>query len=154
DPGVHLQLSAQSFRIPPKQSRTVLYDVTVDSLPAWFVIPCTLSGMPNHSGLDIRVELPHAVYVLGPALPQRADIALRSAAYRHAERGVELTIETHGPGVARARSVELIGARHRELAGSFPLLPHGRRRLHIPWDAGTGPERVVVRFDRFAIDQP
>jgi len=154
DPGVHLRLSAQSFRIPPQQSRTVFYDVTVDSLPSWFVIPCTLSGLPKRSGLDIRVELPHTVYVLGPAAPRRADIALRSAAWRQTERDVELMLENQGPSVARARSVELIGSGHREIAGSFPLLPHGRRRLRIPWSAEAGPERVVVRFDRFTIDQP
>src|SRR6266850_3979310 len=61
DPSIHLRLSAMSFRIPPRQTRVVFYDVTADSVPSWFVIPCTLSGLPSRNGLDVRIELPHTV---------------------------------------------------------------------------------------------
>src|SRR5262249_25408030 len=64
DPAVHLELSSMAFRIPPGQSRVVFYEASADSLPAWFVIACTLSGLPKRSGLDIRLELPHTVYLL------------------------------------------------------------------------------------------
>src|SRR5262245_9010890 len=51
DPRIHLRLSTMSVRIPAKQSRFVFYEASCDSLPAWFVIPCTFSGLPPQRGL-------------------------------------------------------------------------------------------------------
>jgi len=152
--GVQVRLSAMTLRIPPRQSRWVFYRVTADSLPAWFVIPCTFSGLPTRAGLDLRVELPHTVYLaqrqpLGPT-----DVAVRSCVYRAETGQVEVELENHSGSLGRALEAQVIGQRHRERANSFPLCPHAVRRLKIPWPDGTRPERVVVRFDRFAIDQP
>jgi hypothetical protein len=153
DPHLHLRLSAMSFRIPPGQSRVVFYRATADTLPNWFVIPCTLSGLPRRSGLDIRIELPHTVYLLPAASASRQDFVIRSAAYLPSEQAVQLVVQNEGANLARAQEVELVGSGHRERTSGFPLLPHGRRRLRIPWNRSAGPERVLVRFAGFTLEQ-
>jgi hypothetical protein len=60
---VHVKLSAMSFRIPARGTYTVFYEATADSLPAWFNIVSALSGARTENGLNVRVLLPHVVYL-------------------------------------------------------------------------------------------
>ena len=154
DPRIRLRLSAMSLRIPPRETRVVFYEASADSLPAWFVIPCTFSGLPRRSGLEVRVELPHTVYLVQRDRLRPEDVAIPNAAYDAVTKVVQVDIENRGPRLGRALEAEVTGHRHREQHASFPLLPHGRRRLLVPWNAALVPTRVIVRFDGFAVERP
>jgi hypothetical protein len=60
---IHVKLSEMSFRIPPRGTRTVFYEATGDSLPAWFNILSAMTGTKTESGLNVRILLPHVVYL-------------------------------------------------------------------------------------------
>src|SRR5262245_3128164 len=154
DPRIHLRLSAMSIRIPAKQTRFVFYEASTDSLPAWFVIPCTFSGLRAQTGLEVRVELPHTVYFVQKEPLKRSDIEISSATFNNADRVVDVEIENHGPRLGRALEAEVTGGGHGERQASFPMAPGGRRRLLIPWNSDQAPNRVVIRFRGFAVEQP
>jgi hypothetical protein len=60
---IHVRLSEMSFRIPPRGSRRVFYEATGDSLPVWFNILSAMTGVKTESGLNVRILLPHVVYL-------------------------------------------------------------------------------------------
>src|SRR6185503_7125195 len=93
DPSIHLKLSAMSVRIPPRQSRWIFYEASADSSPAWFVIPCTFSGMPKASGLEFTVELPHTVYLLQKDALRREDVRVHTSAYIASQGAIFLELE-------------------------------------------------------------
>jgi hypothetical protein len=37
--------------------------------------------------------------------------------------------------------------------GAFPLFPHSPRSLEIPWSDDLTPERVVLRFSNFTMEE-
>jgi hypothetical protein len=154
DSRVRLRLSAMSLRIPARQSRWVFYEAQADSIPAWFVITSTFSGMPRRSGLEVLVELPHTVYLVQKELLRREDIRVPTAVYSAAEKWILLEIENRGPRLGRATQIEATGTGERRESPSFPLLPGGRRQLVIPWDAAHEPDRVMIRFQGFTLDIP
>ncbi|MEO5619106.1 MAG: hypothetical protein ABIS67_15155 [Candidatus Eisenbacteria bacterium] len=151
DPGIHVRLSNMSLTIPPRQSRFVFYEASSDSVPQWFVITSKLSGFPRRNGLDMCVELPHTVYLVQPHAMSRADVTVRSCEYRAGEKILELELVNLSGNLGRALETEVVGPRHRERYPSFPLLPHGRRRVRIRWGGASDPDRVVVRFNGFAV---
>jgi len=153
DSRIHLRLSTMSIRIPAKQTRFVFYEATAESLPAWFVIPCTFSGLPPRAGVEVRVELPHTVYLVQKDRLERGDIEVVTATLNAERHVVEVDIENHGPRLGRAIEAEAIGDGKREHHPSFPMPPLARRRLLIPWSSDESPSRVVVRFHGFAVER-
>ena len=106
------------------------------------------------SGLQIRVELPHTVYLVQSEPLSARDVTVPSATFDAAARTVQFEIENHGPRLGRAIEAVVIGPDRRQRNSSFPLIPGGRRLLRIPWEKGPGPERVVIRFPGFTIERP
>ena len=49
---VRVKLSAMSFRIPPRQTYTVFYEATADSVPAWFNIVSAMTGAKTDRQCD------------------------------------------------------------------------------------------------------
>ena len=65
DKTIQLKLSAMSFQIPPQQSYFIFYEARAEDLPAWFVIYASIGGFRKTSaGMNIRLDLPHTVYIL------------------------------------------------------------------------------------------
>lgn len=154
DPRIRLRLSAMSMRIPPRQSRWIFFEAETDSLPAWFVIPCTFAGSPKHRGLEVLIELPHTVYMLQKESLVREDVRVHTAVYSSAEKWILVELENRGPRLGRALSVEATGREEKRPYPSFPLVPASTRQILIPWDAATPPEKVTIRFLGFTLDVP
>jgi hypothetical protein len=154
DPRIHLRLSTMSTRIPARQSRWVFFEAQTDSIPAWFVITATFSGMPKRSGLEVLVELPHTVYLVQKDLLRREDVRVTTAVFSEPEKWILIELENRGPRLGRATQIEAIAKGERRPYPSFPLVPGGRRQILIPWDAVRDPERVTVRFQGFTLDIP
>ena len=154
DPSIHLKLSSMSLRIPPKQSRFIFFEARADSIPAWFVIPCTFAGLPKRGGLDIQVELPHTVYMLQKDALPREDVRIHTAVYSPADKSILVEMENAGPRLGRALGVEVVAKGEKRIHSSFPLLPHANRQLLIPWDLVEPPEKLILKFQGFTIEHP
>ena len=151
---IRVKISAMSFRIPPRETYTVFYEATADAFPAWFLISSTLTGARTQTGLNVRIELPHVVYMLQPHPLRKADVAIRAFEFDSTTRRVRVELENTGRALGRVLSSEVsVGGRKPIPGGAFPLFPHSRRSLEIPWaDDGT-PEKLVLRFANFTLEE-
>lgn len=154
DASIRLKLSAMSVRIPPRQSRWIFYEVTADSFPAWFVIPCTFSGMPKREGLEVTVELPHTVYLLQKEALRREDVRVHTSAYIASQGSIFLELENGSTRLGRVTAIEATGPGGKKTYSSFPCLPRRTRQLTLPWDLPGVPEQLRVRFQGFVLDMP
>jgi len=153
DPRIRVRLSTMSLRIPAGQTRVVFYEASADSLPAWFTIASTFSGQRVKNGLEVRVEMPHTVYLLQKEPIARGGVGVTLASYDPAAHQVAVAIENWTGRLGRAIETDIIGPGHRERIPSFPMLPRGRRHLLLPWNAAHPPDRVVVHFAGFDIER-
>ncbi len=150
---VHVKLSAMSFRIPPRGSYRVFYEATGDTLPAWFNILSAMSGARTDNGLNVRLLLPHVVYLNQKQPLRKADVAVRAFQIDAAAQKVRLQLENLGPNLGRVLQVNVKNDHATsDPAGGFPLFPRSRRWVEVPWAAGQPPAAVSVRFARFSID--
>ena len=154
DSSVHLKLSAMSLRIPARQSRYVFYEASADSYPAWFVIPCTFSGLPRHQGLNVTVELPHTVYLVQDDALRREDVKIHSAVYAASAARIYLELENVSRRLGRVSVAEARGKDGRSAIASFPLLPNRIRRVVIPWDGAGVPTLLRLSLQGFTIETP
>ena len=155
DKEIQLKLSAMSFRIPPQQSYLVFYEAKAEKLPAWFVIYADFSGYPvrDKSGLNVQVELPHTVYLLPKQGLQKSEIAIRRAEFRPAEKRVVLDVENTGTSFGRVLYSELHSTHNKAEGSGFPLFPRSHRQIELAWDGKEPPEKLVLRFQQFSVEQ-
>jgi hypothetical protein len=132
----------------------VFYEATAKSFPTWFLVSSTLTGARTQSGLNVRIELPHVVYMLQPEPLRKGDVAIRAFEFDSATRRVRVEVENTGASLGRVLSSE-VGASGRRAVpgGAFPLFPHSHRSLEIPWSDDLTPERVVLRFSNFTMEE-
>lgn len=150
---VHVKLSAMSFRIPPRGSYRVFYEATGDSLPAWFNILSAMSGTRTESGLNVRLLLPHVVYLNQKQPLKKNEVAIRSLEYDAGSKKARVQLENLGPHLGRVLQVNVTdGHTTSGPSGGFPLFPGSRRWTEVPWNGEAPPSRLTVRFARFSID--
>jgi hypothetical protein len=150
---VHVKLSAMSFRIPPRQTYTVFYEATADSVPAWFNIVSAMTGAKTENGLNVRILLPHVVYLNQKEPLRKEQVALRAIVADTASGKLRVQLENLGPNLGRVQQVTVTAGKTTSAPGAgFPLLPHMLRWTEVDWPGRLSPERLTVRFARFAID--
>ena len=150
---VHVKLSEMSFRIPPRGKRTVFYEATSDSLPTWFNILSAMSGVRTDNGLNVRILLPHVVYLNQKEQLRQSDVAVRRLEVDTIAKKARLLLENTGPNLGRVYQLTLSdGSSNSQRGGGFPLLPHRQRWTELPWIAAEPPTRVELRSARFSID--
>ena len=150
---IRLSLSTLSFRLQPRQGYTVFYDARVDSMPAWFTIWSAITGAKTAGGVNIRIELPHVVYVYQKQRLTAPDVHITSVRWLRQQRQVVVEVENTSPRLGRAQELLVTAAKVPPVRGSpFPSFPAGRRRSIVPWTAEVPPERVTVRFDGFRLE--
>jgi hypothetical protein len=150
---IHIKLSATSFRMPPRSTYTVFYEATTDTLPAWFTISAALSGARTDNGLNLRIILPHVVYLNQKQPLKREEVVLRRLELDTAARKARVLLENPSPHLGRVLEFSVASAKGQSRAGAaFPLLPGHRRWATVDWDLDQPPARVIVRFAKFSID--
>jgi hypothetical protein len=150
---VRVKLSAMSFRIPPRQTYTVFYEATADSVPAWFNIVSAMTGAKTENGLNVRILLPHVVYLNQKEPLKKEQVALRAFEVDTASGKLRLQLENLGPNLGRVQQVTATAGKTTSVPGAgFPLFPHMRRWTEVDWPKGLTPERLTVRFARFSMD--
>lgn len=149
---IKLKLSTLSFRLQPRQAYTVFYEATTDSVPSWFTIWSGITGARTDAGINLRIELPHVVYVNQKERLPQADVHLVSARYSATDRAITVELRNDGQSLGRAQQVVASGASSsRQDAPGFPLFPNSVRRARIPWADSLPPARVEVQFDGFKL---
>jgi len=150
---IHVKLSAMSFRIPPRGAYRVFYEATGDSLPAWFNILSAMSGARTESGLNVRLLLPHVVYLNQKQPLKKDEVAIRALEFDSASKKARIQLENLGLHLGRVLQVSVTDGRNTsQPGGGFPLFPRSRRWTEVPWEGATPPNRLTVRFARFSID--
>ena len=156
DPGIHLKLSATSFRIQPQQTYYVFYEASAPPSPTWFVIYASFTGFAFRTaqGMNVRLQLPHTVYLLPKQRAEKADVRVVRAELNAADNKVLLEVENTGDNFGRVLQTQLASGRKKQEAPGFPIFPHSRRILEVPLSAGeTAPTDVSFQFDNFKIDE-
>ena len=150
---IHVKLSEMSFRIPPRGTHTVFYEATSDSLPAWFNILSAMTGTRTESGLNVRILLPHVVYLNQKQPLRKEEVAIRRLELDPAAKKARIELENLGPRLGRVYQLTLSDGRGTsQPAGGFPLMPRSRRWAEVEWDRTTPPSRLTLRFARFTLD--
>jgi hypothetical protein len=150
---IHVKLSEMSFRIPPRGKRTVFYEATSDSLPAWFDILSAMTGTKTQSGLNVRILLPHVVYLNQKQPLRKQEVSVGAVVVDSATKKARIQLENLGPNLGRVLQLS-VGTSERMTPSSaaFPLLPHSKRWAEVDWDNSEPPTRLTLRFAHFSID--
>jgi hypothetical protein len=153
-PDVHLELSTVSFRIGPQQDYFVFYKAAADKLPNWFCVYANITGPHTQDGIQVRLELPHTVYLLGKKPGQQSDIAWVQAESTtdSSKPKIEAAVENHGSDVTRVREVEVTSESGKQSYDGFPLFPGQRRNINLVWDQPGVPQHIQLKFDHFKAD--
>jgi hypothetical protein len=150
---LHIKLSAMSFRIPPRGRYTVFYEASADSLPAWFNIVSAMTGARTESGLNLRVLLPHVVYLNQKEALHKEQVAIRAFQVDSATGKVRVQLENLGPNLGRVQEITASAGKVATPPGAgFPLFPHMIRWTELAWPGPGSPEHLNVRFAKFTID--
>ncbi|MBS1805123.1 MAG: hypothetical protein JST28_17315 [Acidobacteria bacterium] len=159
DPDIHLKLSATSFRIQPKQTYYVFYEASAAPAPRWFVIYASFSGFAfrTEQGMNVRLQLPHTVYLLPKQRAEKADVHVVRAELDDAGSKVLLEVENTGNDFGRVLQTQLANGRKKQDAPGFPIFPHSRRILEVPLDVKADrdsfPTELSLLFDNFKIEE-
>lgn len=159
DADLHLKLSTSSFRIQPQQTYYVFYEATSPKSPAWFVIYAAFSGFPFRTaqGMNVRLELPHTVYLLPKGTIERADIVISRAELIPSENKAVAEIENQGDNFGRVFETQLVYEKKKQEAPGFPVFPHSKRTLEIPLEQKAEgenlPTEIALQFQKFKLEQ-
>lgn len=160
DPDVRLKLSASSFRIQPQQTYYVFYEATSPKSPTWFVIYAAFSGFPFRSaeGMNVRLELPHTVYLLPKQTVTQQEICITRAELNPVEGKVQIEVENTGDNFGRILDTELVYSRKKQQpAPGFPIFPHSRRILEVALEekpeGENVPVEVTLQFQNFKLEE-
>lgn len=149
---VKLKLSTLSFRLQPRQAYTVFYEADADTVPFWFNVWSGITGSKTESGINLRIELPHVVYLYQKLKLAEADIQIRSVRYRPAEHQIIVEFANTSPRLGRVQSVVASADKVKSAeAAGFPLFPNSIRRMRMPWADSLPPQKIDVRFDGFRL---
>jgi hypothetical protein len=160
DPDIHLKLSTTSFRIQPQQIYYVFYEASSPKSPSWFVIYASFSGFPfrTQQGMNVRLQLPHTVYLLPKGAVERADVIVSRAELNPAENKITLEVENQGDNFGRVLETQLVyDKKKKQEAPGFPVFPHSKRILEVPLETKAEgenvPVEVTLQFQKFKIEQ-
>jgi hypothetical protein len=154
DPGIHVQLSATSFRLAPKQTYYVFYKATTETYPNWFTIYATISGATTPTGLKLALELPHTVYLLGHKSLAESNVTWNKAELtaQGGKHRISAQVENHGTDYGRVQEVDVLTSSGKQTFAGFPLFPGQRRDIEFEWDQPGTPKEIVLKFPHFKME--
>jgi len=155
DETIHLKLSTTSFKIPPQQSYYVFYEANTQAAPGWFVIYAAFSGFPfrTQQGMNIRLELPHTVYLLPKGSLGKSDIVVDQLEFKAAEKKLVVGVENTGDKFGRVEETVVMFGKKKQEASGFPIFPHKRRVMEIALEDEQMPSSVILQFQNFKVEE-
>lgn len=159
DANIHLKLSTTSFRIQPKQRYFVFYEANSPQSPNWFVIYASFTGFPFRTaeGMNVKLLLPHTVYLLPKQSVQKSDLRVVRAELNAAQNKAVVEVENQGANFGRVLQTDLIYSKKKQEAPGFPVFPHSKRIMEIPLDQKAEGENVPLevnfQFQNFKLEE-
>jgi hypothetical protein len=154
DPTTHVDLSTMSVVLEPQQTYYVFYKAHADTLPAWFTVYAAFSPIKKGEQINVRVMLPHTVYLYQKKPFDKEAVDFQHAAYLSGKDAVVFDLDNLSPALVRVQGVRVVGGGASVDANGFPLLPHSPRHLEIPWKQANPPSYVVLHFPHFDVKEP
>jgi hypothetical protein len=154
DPHIHVHLSTTSLKLAPGQTGYVFYEASSEVLPAWFTVYATFTSPKHGDSLDLRIVLPHTVYLYQREPLRQPDVAVTDASYDAAMQKVLVEVHNLSRGLGRVQEVHVSGEKDSVDTASFPLLPGATRHMEISWVGKSPPSEVSLKFDRFKLTAP
>lgn len=152
DPRIHLQLSSMSSRIDPGQTYYVFYKAKAATLPAWFTIFSTFSSVGHRSDVDIRIVLPHTVYIYPNKSHSKDDLVEVKQAEFFRETGkIVCEIANDTADLERVEEMRVVSNSSSITSPGFPLLPGTKRHVEVDWKQKDLPRNLVLRMDRSTV---
>jgi hypothetical protein len=106
-------------------------------------------------GMNVRLQLPHTVYLLPKQRAEKADVRVVRAEMNPHDNKVLLEVENTGDNFGRVLQTQLANGRKKQDAPGFPIFPHSKRILEVPLDKAAGdvvPTDVSFQFENFKIE--
>lgn len=155
DPAIHVQLSSSSFRVDPGQTYYLFYKATAEKLPAWFTIYSIFSALKRGPGMDVRILLPHTVYIY-PKKPQTKGniIKVTNVVYSAKSNKILCDLENDSPDLDRVEQISFYAGDDKAgaTAAGFPLLPGSKRHLEIDWKEPTPPRHAIFQTEHSQLE--
>ena len=130
-----------------------MFPSNIAGLPTWFTILSAMSGAKTESGLNVRILLPHVVYLNQKNPLRKTDVAITAFQLDREKKKARVQLENQSPNLGRVYQMTVSdGHTKSQPGGGFPLLPRHRRWAEVDWDFPTSPSRITLRFARFSID--
>jgi hypothetical protein len=149
DSSIHVELSSMSVRLQPRQTYYVFYKATADKLPAWFTLYATFSSPKHSEGLDVRLMLPHTVYLYQKQSIAENKVVVKSLFYDAETRKLTCDIENNSDALTRIQSVRATGSHVSDDLSGFPLLPGSSRHIAMSWKDSSPPTQISFHFEHF-----
>ena len=112
-----------------------------------------LTGAKTDNGLNVRILLPHVVYLNQKEPLRKEQVVVRAVEIDSAGGKLRVQLENLGPNLGRVQQVTAAaGKTTSEPSAGFPLFPHMLRWTEMAWPERVAPERLSVRFARFTLD--
>jgi hypothetical protein len=155
DKGIQVKLSAMSFQIPPQQSYFLFYEARADSLPAWFVLYANIGGFrKSDSGMNIRLDLPHTVYILPKQSVGKSEIEIKYLGLSPDNAHLRFSVTNSGPWFGRALESDLRSKGATIQGSGFPIYPHGTRIVEMSCKGNEAGSVFGLRLKNFRLDEP
>lgn len=153
DTTIHLELSAMSVRLQPSQTYYVFYKATAETMPAWFSIYTTFIPLRHTSTLEVRIQLPHTVYLYQKTPLAAQDVSVRSLVYDKVKKKIILEVQNMGSALGRVQEIHPLGkSNDADTLAGFPLLPGATRRVELSWEKKELPRGLQILFSRFKLE--
>lgn len=155
DSNIHVKLSSSSFRIQPHDSYFAFYEAKTDASINWFVIYAAFSGFGfrAQNGMNLRLELPHTVYLLPKESLSQSQVKIIRSAYEPTDHKVLVEVENTGDYFGRAMQTVVTSGRKKTEGPGFPVFPHSKRSIEVPVEGNESPDGVVVDFEKFKLQE-
>lgn len=153
DPQIHVELSSMSLRLEPGQTQYVFYKARADRLPAWFTISSTFSPRWHSPSLDLRILLPHTIYIHSKNQPIKDSIVVTQATYLKQTRKVICEFTNSTIEVKRVDDVRFTSESKAITAPGFPLLPGTTRHMEVDWKETDPPREVIIHLDHSTVSR-
>ena len=152
DAEIQVKLSSTSVRIEPAQTYYVFYKAKARKLPAWFTIYSTFSAIQPATEIDVRILLPHTVYIYPQKPKSKVDtFDVTRAAYSMKAGTIICEIANNTDDLERVEEVRVVSGSHAITSPGFPLLPGTKRLIDVEWKESDPPRDVILHMNRSSI---